>query len=540
MRVVMALFLMSLLLSACDVPSKGASEKEALAPLDSATLVRGNGDEPATLDPQKMTGEPEKNVALDLFEGLVTLSPEGEAIPGVARQWESQDNISYLFHLRQEAKWSDGTLLTAHDFVYAWQRAVDPATGSGYAWYIAAAGVLNAQEIIDGKKAVQALGIKALDDHTLQVTLDSPKVFFPVMLALPTMFPAPRHVIEKYGEKWTQPGHMVSNGAYQLSEWTVNDRVVLTRNTHYWNNAHTHINTVVFLPLKSTSTELKRYFANEVHMTFTIPLDDFKRLQKAYSREIKISPIVASYYYSLNSLRKPLDDVRVRKALSYAIDREKLTHVVLGQGQIPAYGLIPHITRGYTAQLPTWATSSQAERVRQAQRLLKEAGYDAAHPLDISLLYNTDENHKKVAVAIASMWQQALGCRVKLVNQEWKTYLETRKLKQFDIVRAGWNADYNEAISMLDVLRSTSPLNESGYSDKEFDALLETVSRTFDAKTRQQLYYRAERKVDEMMPIIPLYQYVKVHMLKPYVKGYKSNALDFIYSKDLSFATEGK
>ena len=351
MRIIVTLLAASFLLSACDSSSSSSANHKASGPEDKNTLVRSNTDEPESIDPQKLESLYANNIALDLFESLVNVGPNGEAVPGVATHWDTKDGITHVFHLRHNAKWSDGTAVTAQDFVYGWQRAVDPATAGKYSWYVAAAGILNAQAIIDGKQAPETLGIKAIDDYTLEVTLDAPKAFLPVIVTRPTLYPAPRHVIEKYGDKWTQPGHMVSNGAYQLKEWTVNERIVLTRNPHYWDNAKTSINNVVYLPLKSQTTVLKRYLANEINYTFQIPVDRFKQLEKERPNEVKVSPQLSFFYYGINSKRPPFDDIRVRKALSYAVDRDKITKVVLGQGELPAYAIIPDAAQGLLSRV---------------------------------------------------------------------------------------------------------------------------------------------------------------------------------------------
>ncbi len=535
MRTILTLLAACFLLYACD-SSSDSTKHEISAPKDRDTLVRSNTDEPESIDPQILASLYASNIALDLFEGLVNVGPNGEAIPGVATHWETNDGITHVFHLRHNAKWSDGTAVTAQDFVYGWQRAVNPATSSKYSWYVAAAGILNAQAIIDGKQEPKTLGVKAIDDYTLEVTLESPKVFLPVIMTRPTLYPAPRHVIEKYGDKWTQPGNMVSNGAYQLKDWVVNERIVLTRNPHYWDNANTSIDNVVFLPLKSQTAALKRYMADEIDMTFQIPVDHFKRLREERPNEVKVSPLLTFFYYGINSKRPPFNDVRVRKALNYAIDRDKIVNAVLGQGELPVYGMIPDAVQSYSVELPEWAKWTQDKRNQKAQSLLKEAGFDKQHSLKFSLLYNTNEISKKLAIATASMWEKVLGCEVTFVNQEFKTYLESRRLGLFDVAREAWAADYNEGISMLDILRSNTPFNDSGYTNPEFDALLNTISQTQDDKKRLDLYHQAERLVDQDTPIIPVYQWVSSRLVKPYVRGYRANTMDFIYSKDLSFA----
>lgn len=510
---------------AADVP---AGTK--LAP--EQVLVKGNGSEPATLDPQKVEGVPESNILRDLFEGLVNSGPKGEVLPGVAESWETKDNKHYVFHLRKDAKWSNGDPVTAHDFVYAFQRAVDPKTASPYSWYLEMPTIVNASEIIAGKKPAGSLGVKASDDHTFEVQLEKAIPYFVSMLSHTTTYPVPKKAIEQFGDKWTQPGNMVSNGAYVLKTWVVNERIALERNPQYWNDGKTVINQVTYLPIQSTNAELSRYLAGEVDLTYTTPIERFKQLKKDYPSELQVTGLVSTYYYNYNFKHKPFDDVRVRTALSYAIDRDVIADKVMGQGQTPAYGLTPDYVDGFKPVAQPWSKLTQAERDTKAKALLTEAGFGPGKPLKFELLYNTDDNHKKVAVAVASMWKK-LGVQVSLVNQEWKTYLETKKQGQFDVARAGWNADYNEASSMLDLMQTTHGSNDGKYSNTEYDKLMVESRNQVDAEARNQLYVQAEAILAKDMPIIPIYQYVTPRMVKPYVGGYPANPLDNLYSKDM-------
>ncbi|HHQ4615815.1 TPA: ABC transporter substrate-binding protein, partial [Aeromonas veronii] len=284
-------------------------------------LVKGNGSEPATLDPHKTEGTVESNILRDLFEGLVASGPKGEILPAVAESWETKDNKHYVFHLRKDAKWSNGDPVTAHDFVFAFQRAVDPKTASPYSWYLEIPTIANASEIIAGKKPADTLGVKATDDYTFEVQLEKAIPYFVSMLSHTTTYPVPKKVIEKFGDKWTQPENMVSNGAYTLKNWVVNERVEVERNKHYWNDGKTVINKVVYLPIQSTNADLSRYLAGEVDITYQMPIERFKQMKKEKPDELKVTGYVGTYYYQYNVKKKPFDDVRVRTALSYAIDR---------------------------------------------------------------------------------------------------------------------------------------------------------------------------------------------------------------------------
>ncbi|WP_108650049.1 ABC transporter substrate-binding protein [Dongshaea marina] len=496
-------------------------------------MVRNNGSEPQTLDPQKLQGNPGSNVALDLFEGLVTPGPQGQILPGVAKSWETKDNKTFIFHLRKDARWSNGETVTADDFVFAWRRLVNPATGANYAYYLGLAGVKNADAISDGKKKPDTLGVSAPDPHTLRVVLEKPVPYFVNMLTYPALSPTPAKVIKKWGDKWTRPEHIVSNGAYKLKGWVVNGHIDLVRNPDYWNNKKTVINKVRFLPIADPNAALNRYMAGELDMTYTVPLEQFHKLKKEYPNQLKVVGQIATYYYAFNTKKKPFDDARVRKALSYAIDRNAITKYILGQGQLPAYTFTPDMTEGFTPPKLKWADWTQAERNKKAQQLLKEAGYDKQHPLTLTILYNTSDNHKKIAIAIASMWKQTLGVNAKLENQEWKTFLQTRQQGGYEVAREGWIADYNEPSAMLSQLQCGIGTNDTGFCDSNYDKVMHEAAASTNAQQRSKFYDMAEQIIAKEMPIAPVYQYVVPRMVKPYVGGYPHNPMDNILDKDL-------
>ncbi len=514
-------------------PAQAAVVPKGTVLADTQQLVRGNGSEPASLDPHKIEGVPESNVLRDLFEGLVNSGPNGEVVPGVAERWETSDNLVYVFHLRDNARWSNGDGVTAHDFEYALKRAVDPATASPYAWYLEKATILNASEVVNGKKPATELGVKALDEHTLEITLASPVPYFVSMLSLAPTYPVHKATVEQHDDAWTRVGNMVSNGAYRLSNWVVNERIELVRNPAYWNNEATVLERVTYLPIASQNAEMNRFLSGELDMTYDIPLEHFKRLQAERPDAIRVSDYVGTYYYIFNTQKAPFDDARVRNALSYAIDRDIIAGKVMGQGERPAYTLAPEVVNGFTPPAVDWAGWTQPQRDEKARALLEQAGYGKDRPLRFELLYNTNDNHRKVAVAIASMWKKHLGVEVELVNQEWKTYLDTKTQGNFDVARAGWIADYNEASSMLDLMQSRHGNNDGKYSNPAFDRLMAQSRLASDEAARNRLYAQAEEILAVDMPIAPIYQYVKARLVQPTVGGYPSNPLDNIYSKDL-------
>ena len=530
----------TLLASAILAASFGAMQAHAavvpagvkLAADQSITI--GGMDEPATLDPQKIQGTPGSMRARDLFEGLYNEGKDGKLVPGVAKSYDvNKDNTVYTFHLRDDAKWSDGTPVTAEDFVFGFQRLVDPKTASQYSWYAALAGVKNAQNIIDGKDKVSSLGVKALDKHTFQVTLDHSVPYFVKMTVNSALFPAPKKTVEKFGEAWTKPANFVGNGAYKLDQWIVNEKMVYSPNKYYWNNKATVIKKVTVLPIKDASVEFSRYEAGDLDVTSNagIPTNRYKGLLKSNPDEVKVTPQLATYYYDFNNQKAPFDDVRVRKALSYAIDRDIITKYVTGVGEIPSYTFTPPSVEGFTAKEPEYEKWTQAERNKKAKELLKEAGYDKDHPLSFDLLYNTNENHKKIAIAIAAMWKKTLGVNATLENQEWKTFIDTRNLGNFEVARDGWVGDYNEASTFLDLFKSTNTNNNTHYKNPAYDKIMAEAAKANDPAP---YYQKAEDlAISEDMAAAPIYQYTIKRLVKTYVGGYMPNLEDNLYTRDM-------
>ncbi|MEQ4911260.1 oligopeptide ABC transporter substrate-binding protein OppA [Proteus terrae] len=499
-------------------------------------LVRNNGSEPQSLDPHKIEGVPESALARDLFEGVTIVGPDGEILPGSATSWENKDFTVWTFKIREGAKWSNGEPVTAQDFVYSWQRLADPNTASPYESYLQYAHIVNIDDIIAGKKKATELGVKALDNNTLEVTLSEAVPYLPKLLAHSSMSPVNQRVIEKFGEKWTQPANFVGNGAYDLKDWTVNERIVLERSPTYWDNKSTVIDQVTFLPISSEVTDVNRYRAGEIDMTYSnLPIEFFQKLKKEIPDELRISPYLCTYYYEINNEKAPFNDPRVREALKLSMDRDIITYKVKNQGDIPAYGFTPPFTDGIKESKPEWfATWTQEQRNEKARQLLEEAGYNKANPLKFKLLYNTSDLHKKVAIAASSIWKKNLGAEVSLENQEWKTFLDTRHQGTYDVARAGWCADYNEPSSFLNMMLSYSSNNTVHYKNTEFDALIKESLRVKSDDERATIYQKAEGVLDKDSAIVPLYYYVNTRLVKPYVGGYSGkDPLDNLHTKDL-------
>ncbi|MBC6502738.1 oligopeptide ABC transporter substrate-binding protein OppA [Citrobacter freundii] len=499
------------------------------------TLVRNNGSEVQSLDPHKIEGVPESNINRDLFEGLLISDVDGKPSPGVAEKWENKDFKVWTFHLRKDAKWSDGTPVTAQDFVYSWQRLANPNTASPYASYLQYGHIVNIDDIIAGKKPVTDLGVKALDDHTFEVTLSEPVPYFYKLLVHSSVSPVPKAAVEKYGEKWTQPANIVTNGAYKLKDWVVNERIVLERNTNYWDNAKTVINQVTYLPIASEVTDVNRYRSGEIDMTYNnMPIELFQKLKKEIPNEVHVDPYLCTYYYEINNQKAPFNDVRVRTALKLALDRDIIVNKVKNQGDLPAYSFTPPYTDGAKLVEPEWFKWSQEKRNEEAKKLLAEAGFTAEKPLTFDLLYNTSDLHKKLAIAAASIWKKNLGANVKLENQEWKTFLDTRHQGNYDVSRAGWCADYNEPTSFLNMVLSDSSNNTVHYKSPAFDKLIADTLKVTDEAQRSELYSKAEQQLDKDSAIVPVYYYVNARLVKPWVGGYSGkDPMDNIHVKDL-------
>ena len=492
------------------------------------TLQRGNAAEPETLDVHKSSGVPEANIQRDLFEGLVAEAADGSPIPGVAESWSlSDDGTVYTFRLRKNARWSNGDPVTAHDFVFALRRGVDPAVGSSYAfilWPIA-----NAEGITKGKvQELDRMGVEAMNAHTLKVTLKAPTPYFIGMLTHHQAYPVHRQSLEKHGAKWTRAGNLVSNGAYRLAEWVPQSHVRLERNPHYWDAANVRIDAVVFHPTEDKSTELKRFRSGELDVTDDVPIDQIGWVEKNLAEQFHNTAYLGTYYYALNLTKAPFRDrPALRNALAMVIDREILTGKVTKGGEIPAYAWVPPGVNQYAGAKVPWQGLSKAQRLARARKLYAEAGYSKEKPLEVQILYNTSDSHKRIAIAIAGMWKKALGVRTELFNQEWKVYLTTRKAKQFEVLRAGWIGDYNDANTFLELLKGdVGTMNPAGYVNSEYDALMRKAEKETDLAARAKLMQRAETILLKELPIIPIYHYTTQHLVASRVKGWKDNVMD--------------
>lgn len=526
-----ALLMVGLL--AAVAPTLAAQVPAGTALAEKQELVRNNGSEPSSLDPHKVESDVEFNIISDLFEGLLSVSPEGEIQPRLAAKWENKDNTVWTFHLRPGVTWSDGTAITAQDIVWSWQRLVSPATASPYASYPGNMHIVNAQDIAQGKKKPDTLGVKAIDDATLEVTLSQPNAAFLPMLAHPSLVPVDKVLVNRFGEKWTKPEHMVTSGAYKLSQWVVNERIVAERNPRYWDNADTVINKVTYLPISSEAADVNRYKAGEIDIVYTVPINQFTQLKKTMGDQLDVSPQLATYYYEFNTTKPPFNDPRVRLALNMALDKDIIAEKVLGQGQRPAWLISQPDIGGVKLHNPDYASWPRDKRIAEAKKLLSEAGYNDSHPLVFNLLYNTSESHQRVAIAASSMWKKNLGVEAKLQNQEWKTMLDTMHTHNFDAVRYAWIADYDDAATFLNNFRTGDSENTSQYSNPAYDEALRNAAKAPDVATRGKFYQLAEDLLGKDVPAVPVYHYVRTHLVKPWVGGFTPDKLGYYFTRDM-------
>ncbi|MBD2815549.1 oligopeptide ABC transporter substrate-binding protein OppA [Xenorhabdus sp. Flor] len=494
-----------------------------------------NGVEVTSLDPHKIEGVPETNIIRNLLEGLVSTGPNGEIVPGVAEKWETDDYQVWTFYLRDNAKWSDGKPVTAQDFVYSWRRLSDPKVGSPYTSYLQYTYVLNADDILKGKKSPDQLGVKALDEHRFQVTLSRPVPYLINMLSHTPLKPVRQDIVEKFGIKWTSPENFIGNGAYILKDWVINERIVLVRNSQYWNDKESIIEKGTFLPIVSGISDVNRYRSGEVDITNNaIPPELYQKMKKDIPEQVQISPYLCTFYYEINNQKPLFKDKRVREAIKLSLDRDIITQRIMGQGQIPAYGFTPTFIGGGLTINPEWANWTQEQRNQRARELLKEAGFDASNPLKFTLLYNTSEQNKQQAIAAASMWQKNIGAKVTLQNQEWKTSLQNRHQGNYDVARATWCGDYNEPSSFLNYLLSDSSNNTAFYQNAAFDNYLKQALTGKDEKTRKEFYQLAEAQLDADSGLIPVYYRVSTRLIRPTVGGMTGkDPLDYVDLKNL-------
>ena len=488
-------------------------------------LNLGNGSEPRDLDPQTVTGVPESQIIQSLFEGLVGKDPKTlQPTPGVAESWKvSKDGKTYTFKLRKNAKWSNGESVTAQDFIYSWKRLLDPATASEYAYqgfYIK-----GGRDLHEGKLEKQEnFGLKSPDPYTLEVKLENPTPYFLSLLYHHSLYPVHQATVEKHKMRWTRPENMVSNGAFLLKKWQMNQLISVDKNPNYWDAEKVKLDTVNFYSVEKTETEEKMFLVKKLHATASIPTEKVATWIKDTSGVLRKHPYLGTYYYWFNVSKAPLNDKRVRKALALAIDRDKLVKFVVKGGQAPAENFTPPGTGGFK---PVGRLPKDLSRVAEAKELLSQAGFPDGKGLPkLEILYNTHEGHKKIAEAIQQMWRENLGVQATLYNQEWKVFLDTQQSKNYMVSRAGWIADYNDPNTFLDLLTTGNGNNHSGWSNAQYDALISQAAKEIKPQKRFEIFQKAEDLLLEELPLLPLYVYTRLYLLSPEVQGWEENIED--------------
>lgn len=505
---------------------------EALS--DNQTFTYRVLDEHSSVDPGVAEDVSGAEVIRDLFEGLMNQDENGNLVPGVATGFTTNDAKDvYTFTLRPEAMWSNGTPVVASDFVYAWRRAASPELASPYSWYLELMSIENAAAVIAGEMPTDALGVTAIDDHTLEVRLSASLPYFPLMTTHTTTFPVPQSVVEEFGAEWTRPENIVSNGAYILTEHIPQERTVRERNVNYWNNDATIIEKVVALVINDDNTALTRWKAGELDRT-EIPTGQYPSLNVEYPGEALAFPRLCNYYYTFNvseSGPEAFQDVRVRQALSYAVDRSIVTDQILQGGQVPAFTFTPGATANFTVPDVAFGQMTQEERNARAVELLAEAGYGPDNPLEFEVLFNTSDAHAEIATVVAQMWKQTLGVNAVLANMEWQIFLEERGNQNFEMARGAWCGDYNEASTFLDLVNSSSGYNDGKYNNPEIDALLAESKTMADPSVN---YTRIEEILADEMPVIPVYHYSGNIMLNDEIRNWPiENVEQNWYSRNL-------
>lgn len=508
-----------------------------LAPAD---FTFNNGAEPASLDPQIVSGVPEGRILRAIFEGLTVQHPETlEPLPGVAESWElSEDGRVWTFHIREGAHWSNGDEITAWDFDYSWRRCLTPKTGALYAyqlWYIEGAEAYTSEvdENGDPLSSWESVGVKVLDRHTLQVTLNEPVHYFLHLLAFYTYFPVNRRNIEEAQERWPEtwpiewlrPENIVTNGPYRIAERRINDRIRMVKSETYWDRDNVAMRTIDALAIEQLGTGLNVYLTGGHSWVDKVPTNLVPELRKR--EDFDPAPYFGSYYYRVNTQREPFGDVRVRRALSLTIPRRDICEKITKAGEIPAYALVPPLIEGYTN------AECEREDTHKARQLLAEAGFGPnGKPFPtFEIHYNTQEMHRDIAEVIANAWQRELGLDVKLLNQEWKVYLDTQTTIAYDVSRSAWIGDYPDPMTFLDLMLTDGENNRTGWRDPRYDELIKKAQLAVGVEDRMRYFHEAEAIMMEQVPILPIYYYVTRNIVNPRLGGFHPNFLDTHFPK---------
>jgi oligopeptide transport system substrate-binding protein len=512
------------------VPLSGCGRRETRVEVGDREQIlhRGNGAEPQDIDPQTVTGVTEDHIIMALFEGLVSEDPHDlHAMPGVAENWDiSEDGKTYTFHLRKNAKWSNGETVTAHDFVRSYQRMLMPSLGAEYAYMLYV--MVNAEEFNKGEiKDFSKVGVKALDDFTLQIQLRSPTPYFLSLINHYSWFPVPISVIERCGpidqrgNRWTRPENFVGNGPFNLAKWKINDVLIVKKSPTYWDADKVKLKEIRFYPIESLDTEARAFSAGQLHVGYEAPLSKIDAFKRDHPEQLRIDPYLGTYIYRFNTTKPPLNDKRIRRALAMALDRVAVATQIRRAGEIPAYSFTPPGTAGYTceAKLPY--------DPEQARKLLAEAGYpDGKGFPKLTIMFNTLESHKAIAEAVQQMWKKNLNIDVDLENQEWKVYIDNQRTLNYQIGRYAWIGDYVDPNSFLDMFISGGGNNQTGWSNKDYDRYIAEAGQTADPQKRNEAFQKAEAILLDEAPMVPIYHYTHPYLIQPSLQGWYPTLID--------------
>ncbi|MEP7456264.1 peptide ABC transporter substrate-binding protein [Phyllobacterium sp. SB3] len=507
--------------------------------LAEAVLHRGNSGEPQTLDQSQTSIDIEAFIVKDLYEGLTIYDADGKIVPGAAESWTvSDDGLVYTFKIRADAKWSDGSPVTAEDFVFSMQRVEDPKTAAGYANILYP--IKNAEKVNKGEAKLEELGVKSVDDKTLEITLEQPTPFFIELLSHQTALPINKASFEKNGAEFVKPGKLVGNGAFKLAEHVPNDHLTVVKNENYWDAANVKLDKVIFYPIDDQAANVRRYEAGELDLVYNFSSDQINRLRAANPKQVHVTPAAATYYYPFDTRTEPFNDVRVRRALSMSVDRDFLANDIYDGTKLPVYSLVPPGLESYGEPAKAdFAELSQLDREDKAIELMKEAGYgEGGKKLDIEIRYNTNPNHERVATAVADMWKKTFGANVTLMNLDISShYAYLQEGGKFNVARAGWVADYADAENFLNLNVSTNKtFNYGHYENPEFDALMKKSYAERDPAARSKILHEAEALIMRDQPIAPLMNDANLWLVSDKVKGWGDNPNNEHLSKYLSIA----
>lgn len=500
------------------------------------TLNTMNGSEPGSIDPHQASGDWENRIIGDYIEGLMAEDAKADAIPGQAESWEvSEDGLVYTFKLRDGIQWSDGTPVTAADFEFAFRRIVDPATASDYAYLQYP--IKGASEIADGSMPIDSadFGVKAIDDKTLEITLENPTPYFLQLLTHYTAYPVPKHVVEAKGADWTKVENVVGNGPYKITEWVPGNYIKSVKSDTYYDKDAVQIDEVYYYVQDDLAAAFNRYRAGEYDILTDLPFDQQAFVRDNLPGEGRFAPFSGIHYYVLNQEFEPLADVNIRKALSISINRAIIGPDIWGSGEPPAYGWVPPGISNYDVPpyMPEYASKTYEENVAEAKALMEAAGYTAASPLQLQIRYNTNDNHQRLAVAISAMWEQ-INVKTELFNAETPVHYDALRAGDYQVGRAGWLMDYSDPSNMIELLETGVMQdgvmnwgnNYGRYSNAEFDRLAAEAEKETDLQKRAELYAQAEKIAMDEFGAIPLVNYLAANVVKPNIQGFEDNAKD--------------